>query len=246
MPAIIGAVVIGTVATVVAAVVPALKACRVAPIEAVADSPSEPHLPWQTRILNKLLVGVGGVALIFGLLLLGDIGALERAGSGRRGRRRHGSPRAPADSVVARRGRGDPHHPHETRDAVTDSARAMQCGTGHEPQPRRVLSFSRPPWWPAWRSSSVPSRHRWTVTSTGSYAADLVVDSGTFTKGGLPGDLIDELRELPAVVAVSGWQPGRLLDPRRAASPGWTAMTWISCWIPGGSRDPRGRWVPRG
>ena len=40
--------------------------------------------------------------------------------------------------------------------------------------------------------------------------SDLVVDSETFTQGGLPGDLLVELDELPETSAVSGWQVGRV------------------------------------
>lgn len=213
LPAIIGAVVIGTVATVVAAVVPALKACRVAPIEAVADSPSEPHLPWQTRILNKLLVGVGGVALIFGLLLLGDISALNALGV--------------AVGVVVVMGVL----------GLLPTALSLGVAAGIRIIPTRPETLSR-----IGARDAVRNRSR-TAATTGALLlatavvaglavflssftasvdgdvdrlvrADLVVDSGTFTKGGLPGDLIDELRELPEVSAVSGWQPGRLLDPR--------------------------------
>ncbi len=43
--------------------------------------------------------------------------------------------------------------------------------------------------------------------------SDLVVDSGTFTRGGLPSELLDDLAELPEVAAVSGWQVGRLTGP---------------------------------
>lgn len=37
--------------------------------------------------------------------------------------------------------------------------------------------------------------------------ADLIIDSGTFTNGGLSSDLIGELRDRPEVAAVSGWGP---------------------------------------
>ncbi|MFN8053473.1 MAG: FtsX-like permease family protein [Acidimicrobiales bacterium] len=43
---------------------------------------------------------------------------------------------------------------------------------------------------------------------TASIKADLVVDSATFTKGGLSAALIPELRRQPGVAAVSGWRPG--------------------------------------
>ncbi len=43
----------------------------------------------------------------------------------------------------------------------------------------------------------------------GLVVADLVVDSGTFTRGGLPLGLIEELEEQPGVSAASGWQLAR-------------------------------------
>ena len=71
--ALVAAVVIGTIATVLAAVVPALRACRVPPIDAVAESPSPPAVPFWSRIANALLVGVGAVVLLFGLMSIGDV-----------------------------------------------------------------------------------------------------------------------------------------------------------------------------
>jgi len=44
---------------------------------------------------------------------------------------------------------------------------------------------------------------------TSSIDADLIVDSGTFTNGGLSSDLIPALREQPGVDGVSGWRPGQ-------------------------------------
>jgi putative ABC transport system permease protein len=43
----------------------------------------------------------------------------------------------------------------------------------------------------------------------GLVTADLVVDSGTFTRGGLPGDLLGRLGDVEGVEGVSGWQLGR-------------------------------------
>lgn len=42
-------------------------------------------------------------------------------------------------------------------------------------------------------------------------AADLIVDSGTFTRGGLPATLVAELREVPGVTAVSGLRIGQAI-----------------------------------
>lgn len=41
--------------------------------------------------------------------------------------------------------------------------------------------------------------------------ADLVVDSGTFTRGGLPSTLVDQLRQVPGVHAVSGLRIGQAI-----------------------------------
>lgn len=49
--------------------------------------------------------------------------------------------------------------------------------------------------------------------------ADLVIDSGTFTNGGLSSDLLGELRDLPSVDAVSGWGPAAVY----VGSPLWRA-----------------------
>lgn len=213
LPAIIGAVVLGTVATILAAVIPAVRACRVAPIEAVADSPSAPQLRLSTRIANGLLVAVGGIALIFGLLLLGDISLLSALMT--------------AVGIVVVLGFL----------ALVPTALSLAVATGINLVPTRPPALAH-----IAARDAVRNRSR-TAATTGALLlatavvaglavflssftasidgdvdqlvrADLVVDSGTFTKGGLPGELIEELRELPEVKAVSGWQPGRLLDPR--------------------------------
>ncbi len=58
----------------------------------------------------------------------------------------------------------------------------------------------------------------------GTLRADLVIDSGTFTRGGLPSALIDDVRSVPGVTAVSGVRVGRAfvgtVDTRLAAMSG--------------------------
>ena len=209
VPALVTAVVIGTIATVLAAIVPAVRACRVAPIEAVADSPSPSALPWSVRIANGALVGVGAVALLAGLMLLGDVAAPVAIGV--------------AAAVVA----------VAAALALLPTVLSLAVAAGIRVIPTRPAALSR-----IGARDAVRNRAR-TAATTGalllatavvaglavflaSFArsvdgdvgrlvqSDLVVDSGTFTRGGLPGELLVELRALPEVAAVSGWQVGRV------------------------------------
>ena len=58
----------------------------------------------------------------------------------------------------------------------------------------------------------------------GTLRADLVIDSGTFTRGGLPSALVDDVRSIPGVTAISGVRVGRAfvgtVDTRLAAMSG--------------------------
>ena len=209
VPALVGAVVIGTVATVFAAIVPAMRACRVAPIEAVAESPADPRIPWPVRIANAVLVGIGAVALLSGLMLLGDVAVPTALGT--------------ATAVVVVVGLL----------AFLPTVLSLAVAAGIRIVPTRPAALSR-----IGARDAVRNRSR-TAATTGalllatavvaglavflaSFArsvdgdvdrlirSDLVVDSGTFTRGGLPSDLLVELGEQPEVAAVSGWQVGRV------------------------------------
>jgi len=209
VPALLTAMVIGTIATVLAAIVPAVRACRVAPIEAVSDSPAASALPWSVRIVNGALVGVGAVALLSGMMLLGDVTAPVAIGV--------------AVAVVA----------VAAAFALLPTVLSLAVAAGIRCIPTRPAALSR-----IGARDAVRNRAR-TAATTGalllatavvaglavflaSFArsidgdvgrlvqSDLVVDSGTFTRGGLPGELLVELRSLPEVAAVSGWQVGRV------------------------------------
>ena len=209
VPALVGAVVIGTVATVLAAIVPAVRACRVAPIEAVADSPAAARVPWSVRIANAALVGVGAIVLLAGLMMLGDVSATTAL--------------AAAVAVVLVGGVL----------AFLPTVLSLAVAAGIRLVPTRPAALSR-----IGARDAVRNRSR-TAATTGalllatavvaglavflaSFASsvdgdvgrlvrsDLVVDSGTFTRGGLPTELLAELDDLPEVAAVSGWQVGRV------------------------------------
>jgi hypothetical protein len=186
-----------------------VRACRVAPIEAVADSPAAPRVPWSVRIANAVLVGIGAVALLAGLMMLGDVSATTALGA--------------AVAVVLVGGVL----------AFLPTVLSLAVAGGIRLVPTRPAALSR-----IGARDAVRNRSR-TAATTGalllatavvaglavflaSFASsvdgdvgrlvrsDLVVDSGTFTRGGLPAELLDELGELPEVAAVSGWQVGRV------------------------------------
>jgi putative ABC transport system permease protein len=209
LPALAGAVVIGVVATVLAAVVPAARACRVSPIEAVAESPSAPTVPWSVRLANAGLVGLGAVVLLAGLMLLGDVAVPTAIGA--------------AVGVVVVGGVF----------VLLPTVLSLAVAGGIRLVPTKPAALSR-----IGARDAVRNRAR-TAATTGalllatavvaglavflaSFASsvdgdvdrlirsDLVVDSGTFTRGGLPSDLLVDLAELPEVAAVSGWQVGRV------------------------------------
>lgn len=209
VPALLGAVVIGTVATVLAAIFPAVRACRVAPIEAVADSPAAPRIPWSVRLVNGALVAVGAAVLLSGLMMLGDV-----------------TPRTAVGVAVVVVLVGGVL-------AVLPTILSVAVAAGIRLVPTRPAALRR-----IGARDAVRNRAR-TAATTGallmatavvaglavflaSFArsvdgdvgrlvrSELVVDSGTFTRGGLPTDLLDELAALPDVAAVSGWQVGRV------------------------------------
>jgi len=208
VPALATAVIIGVVATVLAAVVPAVRACSVAPIEAIAERPAETSVPAAVRLLNAVLVAIGISTMLFGLMVLGDIdtsiaaiaaavlaGAwvvlstlpwlLSLAVAG-------GIRLVPTRPRALRRIAARDAVRHRSRTAATTGALLVATGV--------VAGLAV---FLASFSSAVDSDVRRTVV------ADLVVDSGTFTTGGLPGELLSDLRASSDVRAVSGWQVGR-------------------------------------
>ena len=67
------AALIGVGATVFAAVVPAVRACRVPPVEAVAKVAADAGESFAVRLLNTTLMAGGAAALLAGLLVLADV-----------------------------------------------------------------------------------------------------------------------------------------------------------------------------
>lgn len=81
---------------------------------------------------------------------------------------------------------------------------------------------------------------------TSSIRSDLVIDSATFTRGGLPADVIPRLKEQPGVEAVSGWRIGAAqfassLLWRAAGVDGSTALSMIDLDIEGRAPTTFGR-----
>lgn len=204
--ALLWAVVVGTAATVVAAVVPAVRACRVPPIEAVVDGgPSRPTSVGRSMLTvgvvaaavgvgvaavaswsgapNGILLGAVAVGIVVVLGVLPPVLAGLVAGGVRLSRLRPEALRRIAARDATR---------NRSRTAAT--AAALILATAVVAGLTVFLSSF---------SSSVDDQVRDLVV------ADLVVDSGTFTKGGLPDDLTSRLSSLPVVSAVSGWEIGR-------------------------------------
>ncbi len=205
--ALVWAVVIGTVATVLSAVIPAAKACRVPPIEAVGHAEAA-----RSHGVAQSLLRTGIVAVVLGLLAAmvvsrGEAGlhpvtlglltatvvvvaglvplALSGAVAG-------AIRLLPLKPVALRTIAARDVERHRSRTAATAAALILATAVVSG---LAVLLASF--------ATSVDAQVRDLV------AADLVVDSGTFTKGGLPDDLAAKIAELQPVAAVSGWQIGR-------------------------------------
>ena len=73
--ALVWAVLIGVGATVLAAIVPARRACAVPAIEAVAEAPGADVTSGWSRLLNSVAVVLAFAVLVAGLLLLADVAA---------------------------------------------------------------------------------------------------------------------------------------------------------------------------
>ena len=208
LPALLWAVVIGVVATVLAAILPARRACAVPAIEAVAESPGADVTGGWTRLLNSISVVLAFAVLVGGLLLLADV-AVAVAASVVGGVVLVGvvmvlTPTA-LSYAVAGGIRLVPTRPTAlrrigSRDAIRNRSRTAAT-TGALMLATAVVAGLA-----VFLSSFTAS-----IDSdvSGLVRSDLVVDSGTFTKGGLPADVLEKIAELPEVEAVSGWQIGR-------------------------------------
>ena len=201
------AVVIGVAATVTAAVLPARRVCRVAPIEAVDDATVATSPPVLVTLRTATIAAVLAAGAVFIALIQGRetmlaataavvagvvvflLGltpmALATVVAG--GVRAVPVPPAALRRIAARDVRRS-----RTRTAATTGALAVATAV--------IVTLA------VCLSSFVASLEA-EVDRT--VRADLVVDSGTFTRGGLPGGLLADLKGLPGVEASTGWQLAR-------------------------------------
>jgi putative ABC transport system permease protein len=201
------AVLIGVVATVVAAVWPARRACAVPPLEAVSESAAPDRRPlWRslaTALVVALVAGAGtvvllaqsrapGRALASGAMVAAGLAVLGLLPVVLSGLVAGGVRLVPLRPAALRRIAARDVTRNRARTAAT--AAALILATAVVAGLATFLdSFT----------ASVDGEVDRTVT------ADLVVDSGTFTRGGLPADLLSRLDDLDGVAATSGWQVGR-------------------------------------
>lgn len=202
------AVVVGIVATVLAAIVPARRACAVPVIEAVAESPGADVTSGWSRLVNSVLVVLALAVLVAGLLLLADVAlpvvAAIAGGFAAVGVVMVLTPTALSYAVAAGI-RLVPTKPIAlrrigSRDAIRNRSRTAAT-TGALMLATAVVAGLA-----VFLSSFTAS-----IDSdvSGLVRSDLVVDSQTFTRGGLPGDILERIGALPDVAAVSGWQTGQ-------------------------------------
>jgi putative ABC transport system permease protein len=201
------AVLIGVVATVAAAVVPALRVCRVPPIEAVDDATTGPRpdtsATVRTAAIAALLAGgavtvlllqgrstsvaltAGAVAAAVVFLIGLTPMALAAIVAG-------GVRLLPVPPAALRRIASRDVRRSRTRTAATTGALAIATAV--------IVGLA------VCLTSFVASLEAEVERTV---QADLVVDSGTFTRGGLPAELLVDLKETPGVDAASGWQLAR-------------------------------------
>ena len=201
------AVLIGTVATLVAALFPAARACRVAPIEAVTEAEVDPPGRLRRNLLTVAAVAVVAGAGTAVILLREDVGtspalagALVAAGIAV-----IGLLPVVLSSLVSAGIRLVPLRPRAlrriaARDVVRNRTRTAATAAA------LILATAVVSGLAVFLSSftaSIDGEVDQLVT------ADLVVDSGTFTRGGLPADLLEQLGNQDGVDSASGWQVGR-------------------------------------
>ncbi|MEZ5238223.1 MAG: FtsX-like permease family protein [Microthrixaceae bacterium] len=201
------AVGMGVLATVAAAWRPVATACSVPPIEAVQEVPPDPQRR-RRPLLKALSAAVVGSAMVAALGLIASLGVatsllasvaagavvflvaltpalLTRSVSA--ALRRAPFRPAPLRRVAARDARRNPRRTAATTAAVLLAAAVVTALTVF------LQSFTE----------SVDD------AVGGLVSADLVVDSETFTRGGLPSDLVEQLGFVEGVSQVSGWKLGR-------------------------------------
>ena len=198
---------VGLVATIVAAWRPVTSACRVPPVEAVSEADPPPAKGWaglavvvgRSVVLAALAMAVALLAgmSITGVALAAVITAAFVLLLG-------ASPWLLAQTVSGVM-RLVPFRPRPLRRvAARDVAR----------NPRRTASTTAAVLLAAAVVSSLAVfLESFTTSIDGAVddliVADTVVDSETFTRGGLPGDLVEQLGFVQGVDHVSGWQLGR-------------------------------------
>ncbi|HTO01871.1 MAG TPA: FtsX-like permease family protein, partial [Microthrixaceae bacterium] len=209
IPALLTAVAVGSVATVLAALVPAWKACGVPAIEAVVESESGREAPYSQRLANAAIVSVAVGFVTLGFLSIADIlpGSTLRVsllvGLGVLAVSQLPTLLAhavalgihvfPEKSGALRRIGARDAIRNRTRTAATTGALMLATAV--------VVGLA------VFLSSFAGSLD---ADVKGLVSADLVIDSGTFTVGGLPTGLVDEVSKIDGVKAVSGWQVGRV------------------------------------
>lgn len=216
------AVVVGIASTVVAAVVPAVRACRVAPVEAVSEVSTSDG---GSRRRWWIVAAVAGAAAVAAGVVAGVLTSRPDAAQVLRGE--GGSPDVLAVLLAAVAAAA---FVAAVSFLPVVLARLVSAGVSVlpvRPAPLRRIA-----------SRDVARNRSRTAATTGALilaagvvaglavflssfsasvkgevddlvVADLVVDSGTFTRGGLPGDLLERIGQAAGVQAVSGWQVGR-------------------------------------
>ena len=206
--AVLWAVGLGVTATLVAAWRPVSRACSVTPIEAIQPTESGGgRTGWFSLAVTLSWAAVVGVAAA-GVALLANQAALTVAGIGVAtavvilvvGALPWMLSRAVAGTMSILPFRPPPLRRIAARDAARNPRRTAATAAA-------VLLAA------AVVSGLAIFLHSFTASVDsavdGLVTADLVVDSGTFTRGGLPADLVERLRTVDGVDAVSGWQLGR-------------------------------------
>jgi putative ABC transport system permease protein len=202
------AVGLGVAATAVAAWRPVSRACDVAPVEAVSPEHPERHdrrWPRAVVVLSQVIVAVA-VAVGVGALLrwspssVAVVGALAAVGVVLVGTVPWVLSRLVALAIAVAPFRPRPLRRIAARDAVRSPRRTAFTAVAV------LLAVSVVAGLAVFLSSFTRSLDQ---QVGGLVTADLVVDSGTFTRGGLPGDLLERLAGTAGVEGVSGWQLGR-------------------------------------
>lgn len=234
VPAIATAVLVGAAATVLAAIVPAWKACGVPAIEAITPTQASTPPTLTQRLTKIMTVALCGGLVLWAFLVIGDLAqgnqieiavgaalamaALGMVPTGLAYAVSAGILVFPESSTALKRIGARDAIRNRSRTAATTGALLLATAvvTGIAVF---LTSFS------ASLDGDVSRLIK----------ADLVVDSGTFTVGGLPSGLLGDLAKIDGVDAVSGWQVGRVyigqLPARltgmdgnsldRVLSPGW-------------------------